>query len=148
MKKAAWEELLALRCIVRAPTDEEKKRCGRSEQDAMFPHWLRQVEAKVPELLTREALLLLTRWRQEDAAMAEQFNDQRDRENKRGKHAPLIVVDQHWQRAPGTTGSATDRQKEYLRQLGVRDQEPLLNGISKAEASQLIDDVLKLRGEA
>jgi hypothetical protein len=147
MKTSPWRQLLDTD-LIREPTEEEVKFLRRLDADLSFTDWLCQIGKTHPSLLTHAGIVFLAEGREFQQKSDAEYRDEKDRDNRVGKYAPQIVVDELYPQVPGKKGSATDAQKKYLRDLGVTGQDALLNRITRAEASQLIDDVLKLRGDS
>ena len=141
-----WQTLLGMGLITRLPTADERQVVGDlSEGD--WAEELRQIREFSPGLLTAAGIEFLGGDDKLAREMWGGINDARERENKTGRYAPLIKLDEMFQPKPGQEGTATEKQLVYLRNLGVREQETLLETLTKKEASELIDAVLKLREE-
>lgn len=139
-------ELFDLGFLTHIPTAQERAIIGELDDMDDWASSLKKIQGLLPELISREGADFIASDNEAEREVWGAINDPQDRERQMGRYAPKITIDGAESRR-GQTGTATERQLAYLRTLGVRDQEALLACITKKEATELIQDVLKLREE-
>lgn len=142
-----WKELEEMGLLALSPTEEDKRKVGRLSADDMTEDWLLVIREKHPSLLSDAALDWLKKADADSHAMFQDIAEQRDRDSQMGAFAPLIELEE--MNLPQNSGgeAATEKQLDYLRRLGVRNQDNILARLTKKDASELIDLVLKFRSE-
>lgn len=140
--------------IERSPTDAEWRAivaAARQWAEDYDPGTTTEVDEFVydhaPDLLCEWWRDVLRGNRAAEKRMWADINEERDRANKMGKYAPKFTITIEKDLRPGHIGDATEKQKEYLRALGVRDQEAILQRITKKNASEMIYRVLQARAK-
>ena len=135
------EQMLNEGLIDKAPSPQAKKKIfdaysAEPEEDRSLPDL---VEMCCPQIKSQ-------RWKAETQALRKaerQEADAQDREDRMGKYAPEVTLQNVETIKPGER-PATEGQLYYLRRLGYRD-EAVLGKISTATATSLIAEIKELR---
>jgi len=138
--------------ITRGPTNTEWVSLRKAAQE-----WAKEyddgAETEVDDFIYDHAPEMLeTEWRKviegnrgDYKQMWVGIEDDRDRERRMGNYAPKINDAVERDENPDKKGDVTEKQKVYLRNLGVRDQEHVLERIDRDAASKMIERVLAVR---